>query len=230
MLKSDLRKILYIGIILVVVFAVIFILVYFNIDHSLDVSIFRSINNINIPAFNTFFAELTTYGRAYFWVPVVALMWILGDAFKNEKAKRGALLLILVFIVIIIVGLTLKQVYYRPRPFLTLSNVHVLVPKDFDSSFPSGHALIVAAGAAIVIFFLRKRYSLLLVLEAALVCFSRVYVGVHYPSDVLAGIVLGVGISFIMYALISKSKLFDNLFKFVDSVYSGALRIVHLKK
>ena len=142
-------------------------------------------------------------------------------------------MLAVVFIAIIIIGLSLKAVYYRPRPFLnpTLSSVdHVLVPKDLDSSFPSGHALIVAGGAATAFFFLRKRYSIPLIVEAALVSYGRVYVGVHYPTDVLAGVILGVAIAFIIYAILNKSKYFDKLFTLIDNIQTSVLRslkIIH---
>ncbi len=228
------KKLLYIGIILVVIFAVIFLLVNFKISYNFDISVFKLINEkLNVPSLDSFFSELMAYGREYFWVPVVALMWILGSLFKNEKAKKGALMLVIVFIAIIIIGLSLKAVYYRPRPFLnpTLSSVdHVLVPKDLDSSFPSGHALIVAGGAATAFFFLRKRYSIPLIVEAALVSYGRVYVGVHYPTDVLAGVILGVAIAFIIYAILNKSKYFDKLFTLIDNIQTSVLRslkIIH---
>jgi membrane-associated phospholipid phosphatase len=69
------------------------------------------------------------------------------------------------------------------------------IPTDLDSSYPSGHALIVSIGAAFsVAKFRRKAVALLFVLEAALVCYARVYVGMHYPLDVVGGIFLGIGI------------------------------------
>jgi undecaprenyl-diphosphatase len=225
------RKLLYTGITLTALFVLVFLLVNFKVSYNFDVSMFRLINEkMNVPALDSFFSAVAIYGREYFWVPVVALMWILGSAFKNEKAQKGALMLTIVFILTIIIGLTLKQVYYRPRPFLSLANVLVLVPKDFDSSFPSGHALIVAAGASIAFLFLRKKYSIPLVIEAALVCYSRVYVGVHYPTDVLAGIFLGVAISFITYSLLMDTKYFNRLFTFVNNAYTAILRSVHLYK
>ncbi|MCL4361910.1 phosphatase PAP2 family protein, partial [Candidatus Parvarchaeota archaeon] len=140
---------------------------------------------------------------------------------------------VIVFIAIIIIGLSLKAVYYRPRPFLNplLSSVdHVLVPKDLDSSFPSGHALIVAGGAAVAFLFLRKRYSIPLVIEAALVSYSRVYVGVHYPTDVIAGVVLGVAIAFIIYSILINNKYFNKLYEIVDTIYKKILRSVRLIK
>src|SRR4029077_2054867 len=74
-----------------------------------------------------------------------------------------------------------------------------------EYSYPSGHATIVSAGAAIALSLFRdsKRkvaISLALAAETALVCISRVYVGGHYPLDVVGGILLGVGVSFLFVA------------------------------
>jgi membrane-associated phospholipid phosphatase len=228
------KKLLITGLILVILFVIIFLLVIFKISNSFDLTVFKLINEKwSVNFLDPFFAAVTIYGREYFWIPVVLLMWILGSAFNNEKAKKGAVMLIIVFIAIIIIGLSLKAVYYRPRPFLNplLSSIdHVLVPKDFDSSFPSGHALIVAGGAAAAFLFLRKRYSIPLVIEAALVSYSRVYVGVHYPTDVIAGVILGVAISFIICSILINNRYFNKLYQIVDTIYVKILKSVRLIK
>ncbi len=228
------KKLLLTGLVLLVLFIVIFLLVNLNISNSFDLTVFKLINEKwSVNALDPFFAAVAIYGREYFWVPVVLLMWILGSAFNNEKAKKGALMLIIVFIAIIIIGLSLKAVYYRPRPFLNplLSSIdHILIPKDLDSSFPSGHALIVAGGAVAAFLFLRKRYSIPLVIEAALVSYSRVYVGVHYPTDVIAGVVLGAAIAFIICSILLNSKYFNKLYELVDNIYRKILRSVRLIK
>ncbi|MCL4376677.1 phosphatase PAP2 family protein [Candidatus Parvarchaeota archaeon] len=228
------KKLLITGLILVILFVIIFLLVNFKVSNSFDLSVFKLINEKwSISFLDSFFAGVAIYGREYFWIPVVLLMWVLGSAFNNEKAKKGAVMLVIVFIAIIIIGLSLKAVYYRPRPFLNplLSSIdHVLVPKDLDSSFPSGHALIVAGGAAVSFLFLRKRYSIPLVIEAALVSYSRVYVGVHYPTDVIAGVILGVAISFIICSILINNKYFNKLYQVVDTIYKKILKSVRLIK
>ena len=76
----------------------------------------------------------------------------------------------------------------------------------------AGEALIVSAGAAIALALSRNTprrlaISILLAIEAALVCISRVYVGGHYPLDVVGGILLGVGVSFIFVGMEKRIEL-----------------------
>ena len=96
----------------------------------------------------------------------------------------------------------LKGLFIEPRPFTVLERVHLLV-KEFDKShsFPSGHATLAFMAAVIIASYFKRGYWFLLI--AIAVCFSRVYVGVHYVSDVVAGAVLG---SIIGYALVCAAK------------------------
>jgi membrane-associated phospholipid phosphatase len=87
-------------------------------------------------------------------------------------------------------ALLLKIVVGRPRPFRTLAEADPLLRGDVHSSFPSGHAATSFAGALVLAYLFRRALPWLVVLAAG-IAFSRVYVGVHYPLDVLAGAALG---------------------------------------
>ncbi|MDR4491192.1 MAG: phosphatase PAP2 family protein [Candidatus Nitrosocosmicus sp.] len=161
-----------------------------------DYSVFLSVVNSHYQLFNQFMVYLTLYGREIFWILVIMLFFILG----KKRGKRIAILMTIVMIVLVPVGVLTKEMVERPRP--TIPEDSFLIPADSEYAFPSGHALMVSAGAAISIALYRNSYkefviSLLLVTEAGLVCFSRVYVGGHYPLDVFGGILLGMGISFL---------------------------------
>lgn len=83
-----------------------------------------------------------------------------------------------------------NTVWFRPRPYNAIANVHALVPKAADSSFFSDHATVVAACAVGVALLAWRWFPVALVFAAA-VAVGRVAVGAHYPSDVLTGLIVG---------------------------------------
>ena len=101
----------------------------------------------------------------------------------------------------------------RPRPYLT-HVAHLLIARTNDASFPSDHATFSFAIATMFWLHNRKVGSILIGL-AALVGFSRVYVGTHYPSDVIGGAALGTAVTFIIDQISKQTKiraLLDKLF------------------
>ena len=78
----------------------------------------------------------------------------------------------------------------RSRPYDTIANMHLLVDKTKDFSFPSDHATIAGAVAA-GLFLAHRRLGIAAIVAAFAMAFARVYVGAHYPGDVTAGLVLG---------------------------------------
>ena len=186
------RSYLVLGSISTLAFLIIGALIFTSVTQVADAQLAVAINHSYLgSAITTVMVLSAEYGREYFWIPVVGFMLLFG----NQRTKLLAIELGALFIVGIAVGEVMKLAVFRPRPFESLDTIITRVPTDLDSSFPSGHALIVSIGAAFsVLKFKRKIVGLLFVLEAAIVCYSRVYVGIHYPLDVIAGIFLGIGI------------------------------------
>lgn len=159
-----------------------------------DMAAFLYLNNAHYKPINQFMIYLSLYGREVFWILVIILLFTLG----GRTGKKTAVILSLTIIALIPIGSIAKQTIERPRPMIPTNDF--LIPADNEFSFPSGHALIVSAGAAVVLALFRDStkklaLSIIFTLEAALVCISRVYVGGHYPLDIIGGIILGVGVS-----------------------------------
>lgn len=176
-----------------------------------DTSVFQSINNPHGKILDKVMIDLTKYGREVVWISVILLLAVLD---KND-GRKAAVLLTIVFLVLIPLGTVLKSEIDRTRP----SSENLLVISDTSPSFPSGHATIVSAGAAILFLRFNKGkqiiFSIILGIEAALVSYSRIYVGDHYPLDVLGGILLGTGIACVVIAF---SKYLGPIFSYIDNM------------
>ena len=158
---------------------------------------------------NMLMPALTDFGSFIAWGIICGLIYLFGGSKSKQIAILGLAALILGNAVVYV----LKYVVAEPRPFLVLGNVHQLVPESEVYSFPSGHSASSFAVATILglkysLNFKNKRFRLIypLIAFAALIGFSRVYIGVHYPLDVVFGALIGV------LSALTVLKLGDNIF------------------
>jgi undecaprenyl-diphosphatase len=168
-----------------------------------DTIAFLDVNNSHSKTLNQLMVLLTKYGREVFWPIAIILLFVLG----GWTGKKTAIVIAISMIVLIPIGVIAKDIIARPRP--TIPKSDFLIQADSEFAFPSGHALIVSAGATVALLLFNNTprklvVSIALATEAALVCISRVYVGGHYPLDVVGGILLGAGVS-LMFVGIDKS-------------------------
>lgn len=101
----------------------------------------------------------------------------------------------------------LKLIFIRERPFKKYTNLNVTKIGIDNFSFPSGHASISFAITMNIYFFCPYIFPICLIL-AILVSYSRMYIGVHYPSDVLIGMLVGLLTSYAVYLFFLHSNLF----------------------
>lgn len=176
-----------------------------------DRSVFLQVNNSHYSALNQPMIFLTKYGRDLVWPAATALIFVFG----GRTGRRAAVMMGVAMLISIPVASVAKEIVARPRPIIPLSDFLITAGSDF--SFPSGHAIVVSAGAGVALAMFRgsgrrTAVSLILAAEAALVGISRVYVGGHYPLDVVGSILLGLAIAFIVVGF---SKQIDSLLRSV---------------
>lgn len=122
---------------------------------------------------------------------IIALILIFVPRFKAKYRACGIMMIIAMAAVFISSELVLKNIVCRVRPCYIDTSVELIVNSPGGYSFPSSHSCSSFA-AATVIFLNNKRVGLFALLFAGAVAFSRLYVFVHFPTDVLAGCLLGV--------------------------------------
>lgn len=143
----------------------------------------------------------------------LALIWVGLLIFGGKKGRMVAILLIpAIAISDQLSSHIIKPLVGRIRPCYELEGVRLLVGCGSGLSFPSSHAVNSLTVATLTSKFYKK-YSPYLLLFAFLISFSRVYVGVHYPADVLAGMIIGAIVGFsVVYLWICISELYKNKF------------------
>lgn len=143
---------------------------------------------------------------------VLLLMWFFGkDKYKYTvvfAAITGALGLFINFI--------LGHIYYEPRPFIT-HHVHLLIQHAKDSSFPSDHTTGAFSLALAVLWRKHRKIGIGMLLFAILTGISRVYVGHHYPFDVLASIIVALFASRLVYTF---SSVFRPIGRIIINTYN----------
>ena len=161
---------------------------FIDLIKSFDFAILEFIQN-NIRCFfldgiMSMFSYLGELGTI--WI-VIAIAF----AFFKKTRVTAILMLIAMALAFLIGEVGLKNIVCRPRPFVVNPEIVTNVSPPKSYSFPSGHSGSSFA-CATVVFIRHKKMGIAAVVLAAMIAFSRIYNGVHFPSDVICGVLLGI--------------------------------------
>lgn len=139
------------------------------------------------PALTDIFIRITYLGsRMAVWIFISAALLL----FKKTR-KVGFMCICALLTSYVINNIAIKNIIARPRPYESIKNLVVLIDRPESYSFPSGHAASSFATAIVLYRNLPKKAGISALVLALLIALSRVYLGVHYPSDILCGMVFG---------------------------------------
>lgn len=166
-----------------------------NLDASILLYIQESVRN---PVLTPYVKVITTLGNGgAIWILLTLIMLII------PKTRRIGCMMVLSLIgTLLINNMLIKNLVARTRPYEVVGGLTYLISKPREYSFPSGHAASSFAAAWVMFRQLPKRYGVPALLVAILIALSRLYVGVHYPSDVLFGMISGTLISLVAETIV----------------------------
>ena len=172
-----------------------------NLIYNFDVNILEFIReNTSSPFLDSIMPIITAIGNGGILYIILSIVLI---AFKKTR-RYGIMMGTALLFGFIFGNLMLKNIIARPRPFNTGYELLINAPKDY--SFPSGHTM-ASFEMATVVFYMNRKIGCLAIVVASLVAFSRLYLNVHYPTDVLGGCFLGI---FFGFCAIKLYKIIEN--------------------
>lgn len=136
------------------------------------------------------------------------IIWIIAALvlLATKKYRRGGVALAVGLIAVLLIGnITLKPLIARTRPFDLVEGIELLIGAPTDFSFPSGHTLSSVVGAAILTM-TDRRFGYIAIPLAVLIAFSRLYLYVHFLTDILGGVLIGAVISTVIYYIFFRKK------------------------
>lgn len=139
--------------------------------------------------------------KGWFWIALSLILLI-----PKKTRMIGFTALLALGIGALITNVTLKNLIARTRPYEVIDGLKILVSTPHDFSFPSGHSCASFAAAFACFRMTPKKWGVPAMILAALIAVSRLYVGVHYPTDVIAGVLIGIGSGWAAVHITAKVK------------------------
>lgn len=188
----------------------------------MNTDMFRFINNLAnrnaaLDQVMIFFSKYVPY----IFMLLLGLVFILGVTQKKEEYRKASINTFVITVINLALSFIIGSVYYVDRPFVH-NKVNLLVPHVKDASFPSDHA----TGTMSIALGLEKYnriFGIIMMILSIVVGFSRVYVGNHYPSDVIGAYIM-VFVTNYLYSLVLKDKI-EKLYTKIEKLLLSKLRL-----
>ena len=184
----------------------------------IDNIIFQLINiNLNYPLFDSFFVFFHDFHKNLMFIIPLLTLWFF-SIFKDKKRRLALIILIpLAIIITDQIGSYIKDYKLRDRPYMAIEsnkiNLLVKVSQNEDGSykqtqssqksFPSNHSANIWA-LSLIVGYLYANVKTYFIILAILISISRVYIGVHYPLDIIFGAIIGISVSSLLIKIYQK--------------------------
>lgn len=163
--------------------------------YSIDLAVFYFFNHtLSVGILDKFFSFITNVNH---WYIVYVILIYISYKYGGKRGKIAAILTLFLILVSDQFGASfLKPLFHRLRPCNALTDALTPLGCTGSFSFPSNHALNNFA-AAVFFYRLFPKLKIILLVAASLMAISRVYLGLHYPSDIIGGALIGAGIGYV---------------------------------
>ena len=167
--------------------------------NGIELSILDFIQNMRCGFLDMFFSRVTALGNAgIIWIALTVLFLVI-----PKYRCTGIVMAFALVIDLLCCNIIIKPLVARIRPYDVNTAIELIIPKQTDYSFPSGHtaASFAAVGA---MYYTKNRYWKPAAVLAVIISFSRLYLYVHYPTDVLCGAIFGTAFGYAAFKIVQK--------------------------
>ncbi len=147
----------------------------------------------------TFITHLGDSG--WIWIACTILFLLL-----PKTRKTGIAMTISMLLNLLATNIVLKNLFARTRPYVAVEGLHRIIEAQSDFSFPSGHTACSFAAATVIFLMCPRKVGVPAMVLAVLISLSRLYVGVHFPTDVIGGALIGIGAALLALWIYGKLK------------------------
>jgi undecaprenyl-diphosphatase len=184
-------------------------------------NLFRLINDLGKQ--HTFFNPVFIFIAEY----MVVFLTLAVLTFWFSRVYKNRIMVIcgsITFVIAEIFGKIAGKIHSNHQPFAELSNVNQLIEKAVDNSFPSDHTILFFS-FCVTFCMIRGARGYFWIVLALLVGISRIWVGVHYPADILVGAMISIGTALIVFRIIPKLSIIQRLLGIYEKGESYFLRL-----